>query len=230
MQNLNRISTEMPDLDRIVYCDKCDYPLRGENCRNCQEVARAKRHAEEQAREQKIEALGGIRAYEDFTFDKLTETSGNAYALATARAFNPSKDCMYLFGPAGAGKTHIATAIARQSSCEVVKAADFGRMLRSASKMRDGDEGDVVIELMKNRVLVIDDLGASKESEFVLSGLLDLLDRFWMTRRGGLIITSNLSLDDLAKKMIDDRIPSRIAGLCRGKIISLVGEDDHRLA
>lgn len=44
-----------------------------------------------------------------------------------------------------------------------------------------------------------------------------------MQETGGLIITSNLSLDNLRARFADDRLTSRIAGMC--KILEITGAD-----
>jgi len=73
-------------------------------------------------------------------------------------------------------------------------------------------------------LLVLDDLGAEKVSDFVLQTLYDLLDR----RYGECletIITSNLSLDQLTVHYGShgDRLASRIAGM--GPALVLKGKD-----
>jgi DNA replication protein DnaC len=42
-------------------------------------------------------------------------------------------------------------------------------------------------------------------------------------------VTSNLTLEQLASYLKDDRIPSRLAEMCRGLQYDLTGEPDHRL-
>lgn len=93
--------------------------------------------------------------------------------------------------------------------------------------MRDPREKEREIERLSNvPVFVVDDLGVQKDTEHALTVLYEILDRRDMNLRHGLIVTSNLPLDMLAKKMGDDRITSRIAGMCR---VVKVGWDDHRM-
>ena len=72
-------------------------------------------------------------------------------------------------------------------------------------------------------VLVIDDLGIGRDTEFAFQTLYEIVDGRYMAMKGGLIVTSNLSLDDLAAKLGDDRIPSRLASMC--KVIRMTGAD-----
>lgn len=90
--------------------------------------------------------------------------------------------------------------------------------------MRDPREEELeIMRLASVPVLVVDDLGVQKDSEHALTVLYEIFDRRDMDLRHGLIITSNLSMKDMAAKMGDDRIPSRIAGMC--DVIELKGKD-----
>ena len=71
------------------------------------------------------------------------------------------------------------------------------------------------------KVLYLDDLGTEKASDWALQTLYLLIDRRYseMLRT---VISSNLSLDELADHL-DDRISSRIAGMC--EVIKMEGKD-----
>lgn len=88
------------------------------------------------------------------------------------------------------------------------------------------EESELINDYADILVLMIDDLGVSKETEFSSQVLYEIIDRRYMAMRGGLIITSNLSLDEFCEKTGDDRIASRLAQMCN--IITLTGKD-HRL-
>lgn len=68
---------------------------------------------------------------------------------------------------------------------------------------------------------IFDDLGAEKTTDWVLQTLYTVLDRRYRDMKRT-IFTSNLSLDQISLKL-NDRIASRIAGMC--KVIELKGED-----
>lgn len=61
--------------------------------------------------------------------------------------------------------------------------------------------------------LVLDDLGAEKMSEWVLQTLYIIINSRYENLLPT-IFTSNFDLDNLAVKLGDDRIPSRIFGMC----------------
>ena len=69
--------------------------------------------------------------------------------------------------------------------------------------------------------LIIDDIGAEKLTDFVRQTTYYLINEREMNELP-LIITSNYGLEQLAEQ-IDDRIASRIAGMC--EIVKFKGED-----
>jgi DNA replication protein DnaC len=56
--------------------------------------------------------------------------------------------------------------------------------------------------------------------------LQEILDERTFNDRAGLLLTSKYSLDELAAKLADDSIPSRLAGMCH--VVAVRGAD-HRL-
>ena len=72
-------------------------------------------------------------------------------------------------------------------------------------------------------MFVLDDLGIGHETAYARQIFQEILDGREFAYRSGLIVTSRYSLDDLAQKLGDDTIPSRLAGLC--KVIHVEGAD-----
>jgi DNA replication protein DnaC len=69
----------------------------------------------------------------------------------------------------------------------------------------------------------VDDMGSSGDSlygRYLVEEILDLRD---YQDRAGLVVTSPYGLDALAEKFADDRLPSRLAGMCR--VIEVAGRD-----
>jgi len=177
-----------------------------------------KEHSIRMAKQYEIHRLGGLKAYEQFTFEKYTNKS----AIDKCAGF-PNNN-LYIWGKSGTGKTHLATAIIRgMPNATVYKPAHIFRKLR----MKDGAEEQSIIDgIAKMPVLLIDDLGVEKKTDFSISMLYEIIEQRDMNYQKGLIVTSNLSLGALAERIGDDRICSRLAGMC--KIIELTGED-HRI-
>jgi len=217
------------------YCSECGYPKLGV-CGRCRERKAAERESERLAKESaRVNRLnqefvwGGARALDTFTFEAFKTSPNNTAAAAAANELDLSMHNAYIMGPTGTGKTHLAVAIARRDhniSHKVVwKPTEIARELRS-SESAVGEQG-FIDQIVSQRRLVIDDLGIEKLTEFLQTLLYEIIDGRYMTAKGGLIITSNLSLDALADHIGDDRISSRIAGMSR--IISLKGEVDRRI-
>ncbi len=172
-------------------------------------------------------ALGGLRAYQSYTFERFNETKHNAEAINAGKEFNPKQHNLMFIGQVGTGKTHLAVATARKFIPNVgtLKQANLSREVRGC---QDANREDEIIKYWASiPVLILDDLGAAKDTEFMVSLLYEVIDWRYMNRPGGLIVTSNRTLDQLAEKLGDDRVPSRLAQMC--KVFNLAGEQDHRL-
>lgn len=177
-------------------------------------------------RESLIAALGTVKAADDMTAMTYRVTDANRAAYAAAVGFDPSKDNLYLSGPTGTGKTHLAVIALRRFSNPgiLVKTPYIMRAIRGCDSARE--EQDLIDYYAGLHALAIDDLGVAKDTPFALSILYEIVDARYMDNRGGLIITSNFGLDMLAEKMGDDRIPSRLNAMC--KRFSFAGKEDYR--
>lgn len=92
---------------------------------------------------------------------------------------------------------------------------------------RTGDTKEAIFETLVNAdVLVLDDLGAEKSSEWVKEQLLELIDhRYRSGRHGGLVVTTNLAPADIETKL-DPRIAGRLVEISR--VLHMSGRQ-HRL-
>jgi DNA replication protein DnaC len=196
----------------VEYCEKCHYPLIKCQCSEITERA-GKEHIAALQRE--TAALGGALAARMFTL----ENYANKKAIADCEGY--PQQGLFLYGPTGCGKTHLATALVRkQPFGRVFKPTDILRQMRGCESAR---EEDALIKGLATGPLVIDDLGVEKITEFAATTLYEIFDRRWMADCGGLIVTSNCGLNGLAAKIGDDRIISRIAGMC--KVVKIEGRD-----
>ena len=183
--------------------------------------------------------LGG-KASEKMTVQSFKATENNINLCKFMDGFDKKTDNAYIFGPVGAGKTHAATALASKNSGLVMKLYQIGRFVRWGMMQNGLDEGNIIGLFSGENIstneffgvaadmLVIDDLGSEKLTEFTEQILFEIIDMRISKGLNGLIITSNISLPGMAKRLKCERITSRIAGLCNGNIFSLEGEDDHR--
>jgi DNA replication protein DnaC len=201
-------------------------------CAVCVAAAEAQRQKDRQAfllRHELVSLLGGEKPYREFTFERFKVTPENGRAFEHCCQFNPAEDSLYLWGPCGVGKTHLAWAVARKCFEETLSVAILPSVQISRRvRMREPDQEQAVVDdLSRAAVLVVDDLGNGPDTAFGRQILQEVLDARDFNDRHGLVVTSQYSLDELASKLGLDAIPSRLAGLCSAIEIR---DRDHRLS
>ena len=163
------------------------------------------------------EALGSKRAVEEFSIEKFRpEFETDRRALNLAANFTALSN-LYLCGPVGCGKTHIATIALRR----LIERGLFGRIMLPSEVCREAwsQSSQVMKSEFIRRIaalpgLVLDDMGAEPPTDDTRQVLFEIINRRWLAKGGGLIVTSNLSLDELAQRFGDDRITSRLFEMC----------------
>jgi DNA replication protein DnaC len=137
---------------------------------------------------------------------------------------------LFLHGPAGTGKTHLAVALLREhlKEFESIFPGRFVEVPELLMEIRDTfrekaehSEMELLDRYSCCELLVLDDLGAEKPSEWVTQTLYLLINRRY-TGEKRTIVTSNLSLPQLSERL-GDRIVSRLAGMC--EVVELTGKD-----
>ena len=143
-------------------------------------------------------------------------------------------DSYFITGPVGVGKTYTAKEVLQGYQAEYLdEVADdvsarpakelFGfyscgqvalrsRISRVANELFD--------EMVSKRVVVLDDLGAFKSSDYTIDVIYLVIDER-LNRKKTTIVTSNLSLEEVADR-VDDRLASRLSSF---KLIEMKGED-----
>ena len=116
-------------------------------------------------------------AVQTCTFDRTLETSENRQALARVRKyaeeFSRDSGGLFLTGPVGTGKTHMAACLVNELIGREIRVLFgnvldlLGRLRRSYDEDAQEEEWRILDELATVPLLVIDDLGKEKVSEWV---------------------------------------------------------------
>jgi len=85
--------------------------------------------------------------------------------------------------------------------------------IRDSYRGNEISEKAIIDKYSWGDVLVLDNLGVEKTSDWVLQTLYTIIDRRYREELRT-IITSNLSIEEIREKL-DDKIASRIVGMCR---------------
>lgn len=148
--------------------------------------------------------------------------------VSAFRANHRRAPSLLLLGPTGVGKTYQAFGALRAAvTCELplrwyaMTTADLYASLRP----RHGHDTEAQLRLYRDaELLLLDDLGAAKPSEFVEEVTYRLINARYEACRPS-IFTSNLSVEAL-KETLGDRIVSRLAEMCTRCV--LTGDDRRR--
>ena len=144
---------------------------------------------------------------------------GNEKLVTDLIAIAGSDDHVVIRGNTGCGKTHLAVAMVRDRNvfkALFITVPDLLLKIRSSFNGGSESEDEIIGRYSEIPILVLDDLGAEKVSEFVIATLYIILDRRIRECRKT-IITTNLSKEEI-EATFGARIASRLAGMENIKI------------
>ena len=139
------------------------------------------------------------------------------YAMGILLKLTPPYRNLYLFGPYGGGKTGLAISVLKYRLANgqpglYSTLPDLLDRIRRTYDRRPGDEGEtadrIVRQLQDIDLLVLDDIGAERPTEWVLEKLFQILDAR-MRNEKETVYTSNIPMDGLAARL-GERIVERI--------------------
>jgi len=143
---------------------------------------------------------------------------GNEKIVAALREV--TDESIVLTGQTGSGKTHLAVALMKESKEIVQYFVTVPELLLEIRMTYHPDsrenEEDIIRKYSQCPLLVLDDLGSEKSSEFSINTLYLILDRRNREMKKT-IITTNLSLDEI-EQSLGARIASRLSEM---KIIKI---------
>lgn len=239
--------------DGLLYCGRChtrkEYRINSALLRKemivrvkCQceqeqwdkeEAARALREKQNRIRRMKGTCIHD-RALLDCTFEKddgsLSQIGSAKKYVETWQERKANNDGLLLWGGVGTGKTFYAACIANALIEEGVSVlmTNFSKILNQLSGMYSEDKNHFIAGLMEYSLLIIDDFGIERSTEYAMEQVFNIIDERYKTRLP-LIVTTNLSLETMKNPadIAHQRIYDRVLAMCIP--ISFQGEN-HRKA
>lgn len=159
----------------------------------------------------------------DATFENFQQTKQNARQLRLCRRYAEhfgemleKNQGLLFYGGVGTGKTYSAACIANYllSRRWSVVMTSFVKLLNSMQTFQE-DDSVMLNRLNRAKLLIIDDLGAERGTDFALEKVYDIIDSRYRARLP-VILTTNLGIDEL-KQATDiryARIYDRIFEMC----------------
>lgn len=221
----------------LMYCGKCNTPKQSvfefmgrysivpAMCK-CEQDAqiRAEHRRSEEEKRQRIAALriNGIQDRE--AREKTFENSLPLPMMDKARTYVDKWPQMLaeniglmFWGDTGNGKTYAAAAIANALIDKGVPVllTSFTKLLNAVTGMFAEDRVNYIESMNDFKLLVIDDLGAERQSEFALEIVYTVIDNRYKTGLP-MIVTTNIPLDEMrnARNMDYQRIYDRVLEMC----------------
>ena len=229
------------EADGLIYCSKCHTPrqhrielkervfLPTVRCR-CQQEEYDKEEAERKHQEFLMQ-VSRLRA------NGLQDKSLHDYNFDNDKGYNPEMQKAHdyvthweemksnslgllLWGDVGTGKSFFAGCIANALLDKGVPVlmTNFSRILNTLTGMYSDDRNQFIDSFNKYSLLIIDDLGIERSSEFALEQVFNVIDSRYRSKKP-LIVTTNLTLDelkhpsDLGRARIYDRVLERCVPL-----------------
>lgn len=225
-------------IDGLLYCGKCKTPKQGRFQMPWGEVTpmmlckcESERRDREEEERKRAEFLKKTKEYrkmgfpesdmehwtfanDDLTNEKITKAMQNY--VDNFEELRKTGKGLLLYGTVGTGKTFAACEVANAliDKGYPVLVTNFARLTNTIQGMFEGKQ-EYIDSLNRFQLLVIDDLGAERKSEFMQEMVFNIIDSRY---RSGLplIVTTNLTIEEIKKPndIGNTRIYDRIIERC----------------
>ena len=263
---LDGISANVPHSEReyigddgLLHCEKCHKAVQTRvtfmgvekivrcicDCQKAKMDEREERLKQEERQRQRMICFADTNmmhwnfANDDRSKPKLTAVMQNYVKNFTE--FRREGKGLLLYGDCGSGKTFFAACIANALLDQgfTVQMTNFARVINQTQGTFQKQE--IIDEMNRKSLLIIDDLGAERKSEFMQETVFNIIDARY---RSGLplIITTNLTMREIQQpqgigynriydRIIERCVPVEVDGGSRRKkaVIANIKEDKRRL-
>lgn len=224
-----QVGVNMPDLKAVPFDPKKKVRVKMPVSCRC----RAERRYQEEQMLQQDKDMRAMEALKrqslmderlrDVSFDSFRKTNDNAYNLKLCLRYANHFDEMLaknqgllFYGGVGTGKTFAAACIANQLLNQRIPVimTSFVKLLESMQGFSE-DDSVLIARLNRAKLLIIDDLGAERSTDYALEKVYDIVDSRYRAKLP-IILTTNLSMTEL-KESTDiryTRIYDRIFEMC----------------
>lgn len=224
-----QVEVNMPDLKAVPFDPKKKVRVKMPVSCRC----RAERRYQEEQMLQQDKDMRAMEALKrqslmderlrDVSFDSFRKTNDNAYNLKLCLRYATHFDEMLaknqgllFYGGVGTGKTFAAACIANQLLNQRIPVimTSFVKLLESMQGFSE-DDSVLIARLNRAKLLIIDDLGAERSTDYALEKVYDIVDSRYRAKLP-IILTTNLSMTEL-KESTDiryTRIYDRIFEMC----------------
>lgn len=224
-----QVEVNMPDLKAVPFDPKKKVRVKMPVSCRC----RAERRYQEEQMLQQDKDMRAMEALKrqslmderlrDVSFDSFRKTNDNAYNLKLCLRYANHFDEMLaknqgllFYGGVGTGKTFAAACIANQLLNQRIPVimTSFVKLLESMQGFSE-DDSVLIARLNRAKLLIIDDLGAERSTDYALEKVYDIVDSRYRAKLP-IILTTNLSMTEL-KESTDiryTRIYDRIFEMC----------------
>ena len=224
-----QVEVNMPDLKAVPFDPKKKVRVKMPVSCRC----RAERRYQEEQMLQQDKDMRAMEALKrqslmderlrDVSFDSFRKTNDNAYNLKLCLRYANHFDEMLaknqgllFYGGVGTGKTFAAACIANHLLNQRIPVimTSFVKLLESMQGFSE-DDSALIARLNRAKLLIIDDLGAERSTDYALEKVYDIVDSRYRAKLP-IILTTNLSMTEL-KESTDiryTRIYDRIFEMC----------------